>query len=876
MEFLVKTLFPLVLLMNKSNSFKICNNTQQIFDPINAVCRQCGLNELKIKNTCKCDEFSLLQNNICVRCPEGMIKDYFNQTCIPLCPKCSTCSQTLNTYLMLNNPDGSAVSKPNCETCDQNSVLVYKNGFLPQCIPCGLRRITDSLGNCNCLQNEEIQLVDICVSISIYNSFITSNPILSSSLFSSQNSFFSTDFGNIETNLTQTLIKYEFLCLRNNITEACIALSNFCSLTLNTNSFICQNARSSQLVYTQRPVFNPMAFDENINDRFSIQIFTENGELKEITKASTKLFGLNSFQSIPINFAKNIFIEDLIELNFDEKPLFYRPVFTLSNGTFVSIPVLTTNDSLSNFDSSFFSKIADNEFFFTFFSHYKLFGTQNKIIRVLKDIILTIKIDSSGNYNPILVASYQDRQISALPININRSFTLTFFSSNTRFWILACIIICIIAGVVLIISLIYACLKKHRNTNNLNEDGCSIMILLSFMWTFPIISLLTMFCGWIYLLVTQKFIQSNSTVFPATNLFPLQYLGFLILIILDILFLLLYLLLKIIRESSFPIEIIDWEEPNIVRIINNKITKTTSMWRYVNFITDLQKWMIIDKSYSSIVSLMTMVVFNGFRLDQYTFLPINQLFFESNDHFQSGVLRFFWIISIFNVIGILFRLCSKLSESIFDGSVYDNLVDFCSICNISIIIHKHKRRVTYIHGKSSFLTGEGSLSMIYKKLKLEANPEITNRGIISESDVQVFDVLQLFSETNKEKNIVEEIKSQIIGGKCKVFTKSFSERVFGWKSTQQNSELVVGPHDNGVIFLAEENDYISRHFYDSLSGTVLIFLSLIIGIFDFLCGSLIVGVIIAGVVKRLIQEFHNGLLKKNLKFKNLIDERFLK
>lgn len=85
---------------------------------------------------------------------------------------------------------------------------------------------------------------------------------------------------------------------------------------------------------------------------------------------------------------------------------------------------------------------------------------------------------------------------------------------------------------------------------------------------------------------------------------------------------------------------------------------------------------------------------------------------------KSSFLRFYLIITILVVLGLICRICTYVYEK-FRGAYYENIIDLCSIGNISIMIFLRPDRVCYVHGKNVFNTGEGTLELIYKKMELE-------------------------------------------------------------------------------------------------------------------------------------------------------------
>ena len=429
--------------------------------------------------------------------------------------------------------------------------------------------------------------------------------------------------------------------------------------------------------------------------------------------------------------------------------------------------------------------------------------------------------------------------------------------------------------VAIIISLILCCLKKNKDKNNFTENNAISSFFMTFLPLFCFFTLAILTGIWVYLMVSQIFLDTSIHKFPSSILFPFQYISIMIILFLDSIFLLTYIILAMIRMNLSSLEIMDWEEPNIIRIVNNSIKKSLSMWREINFTSEIYKLMTYDPINCSLISLITLAIFHGFDLNRYSHLSTDASFSNSSVYFEVAIFRFFWIFIIHNLLLLIFMFLNKIN-AIFNGSLSDNLIDFCTISNISLLFNKNNQRVIYIHGKSCFDSGEGTLAFIYKKLKLESNESFFRRGLDSSFDKQVFDVLQVAPENHLSEKMIDQIRTHILSGKLSVVLKSFTQKFFGWKSNSQNESLKLNPQDNSLVFQIEDNSYIQNYLYESVSPFVLLFTSILIGIFDFACGSLITGLIIANCFQQILKFTHSYLLLSNLKRLNPIDERLIK
>lgn len=173
---------------------------------------------------------------------------------------------------------------------------------------------------------------------------------------------------------------------------------------------------------------------------------------------------------------------------------------------------------------------------------------------------------------------------------------------------------------------------------------------------------------------------------------------------------------------------------------------------------------------------------------------------QSIDQFTEShyFLRKYWIFGVVLVVSVLCWVVRLLFKFV-HGFACSELLDLCSVCNISLLVQLECGSFCYVHGKNHSGSGEGDLQTIYSKLVLEGAELKGTRGLEPQSDHQVFEVLAgsaLFRN-------VEEIQTQ--AGKYLEFLQShsFSNRALsepvGQSEKLRNLDLRIFELLNGEV-----------------------------------------------------------------------------
>jgi hypothetical protein len=114
-------------------------------------------------------------------------------------------------------------------------------------------------------------------------------------------------------------------------------------------------------------------------------------------------------------------------------------------------------------------------------------------------------------------------------------------------------------------------------------------------------------------------------------------------------------------------------------------------------------------------------------------------------------LRKYLILGVIIVVSLLVWIL-RFFFRVVRGYASSELLDLCSVCNISLMVQLESGSFCYVHGKNHSGSGEGDLQSIYSKLVMEGTAFQATRGLSPKSDHQIFEVLVgslLFDKVNE-------------------------------------------------------------------------------------------------------------------------------
>ena len=170
---------------------------------------------------------------------------------------------------------------------------------------------------------------------------------------------------------------------------------------------------------------------------------------------------------------------------------------------------------------------------------------------------------------------------------------------------------------------------------------------------------------------------------------------------------------------------------------NSKLSKT-SAWRKIMITNSLNEVSIQLSASPLIILSITYCILEGFGLLSLGLLNRKG---QSVDQFSEVhyFLRKYLIFGVVMAVSMLVWLARWLLRVV-RGFACSELLDLCSVCNISLLVQLESGSFCYIHGKNHSGSGEGDLQSIYSKLVLEGTAFQATRGLEPKTNHQIFEV----------------------------------------------------------------------------------------------------------------------------------------
>ena len=911
MRYFLKIFLFLILIKKIKNTYQ-CETKTDFFDDINTICRTCPLTKKKNPKNCICDETSKKKDITCEKCPKGEIPDFFKQKCLPKCENCETCKKQ-NEFILTNSYEGGTRIFTDCIKCDKSSFLNYvsiNNKKRPFCDSCPYLSINlFNSEKCDCDSSQAVKKDDICVMnekfdnlVREYQSFFDLGEVSKIQLFGLDDDFF------ISMDFFYKFEKNFFLCANEMVVKNCLSLYFQCALNLDNENSVCDllfqiNEKENFNLILKDDYFQENFFKVN-NDDIEIYVreFNYDGEIIKTEIFNKNILNCNLEFNLNLKYGKNL---DFTCENFKEinKNNFYQLLIKVDNNQFLEIPVINTNIKNDLTIEELLKEKKDKFFNKYFFHSFILQNNIPSLTRILKKFKLVFMIKQSDKkeiFVPLLILYYEDK--SGIINNnelIKKKIEISFADKNENFRITFIIFFILLSILSLIISLFRIYIVYRNNFTKRDLKTLILEFLFKMLRTWSNIMLYFFICIWFFWLFFYKSSKSPTIIFPSSKIYPDSEKTPITIIILIILSNLIWIIWKIIRQSGLKIKIIDWEKPNLIKYEKERGEyKVVSSWRYLTFVNEFREEMTNLALSAGFILLCLNLFMIGFKFENFSRLHGNQVYYYKEIAFleDSSFLRFFLIIILVLTMGIFSSVVSWVNGKFF-GAGYENLIDLCSICNVSLVIFLQPNKVCYIHGKNNFGTGEGTLALIYKKLQLESTGNSKNRGILENDAHQVFEIIDHSSykknekkENNLEKKdntlndhfftqkniFLEKIKEKVTNPNIVVKEKSFFSKLFGvFYKDNKNDFNNNGFLDGDIDIYKESNSYFSNFFLAGIWYDVLILIAWVVAIFDYYFESLTIGCLFGFFLGFLIIEMRNYLGVKNLVSNNKVDQRFL-
>lgn len=278
---------------------------------------------------------------------------------------------------------------------------------------------------------------------------------------------------------------------------------------------------------------------------------------------------------------------------------------------------------------------------------------------------------------------------------------------------------------------------------------------------------------------------------------------------------------------------------------------------------------------------------------------------------HSQIIRFSLSALSFLVVAVSLRIYMVWIYERFIEHKTQQFVDLCSVSNVSMLILSHMKFGYYIHGRSPHGQADTNMKEMCRNLKNEAEGLCSQRGLLAESEEQLFTValtakfreeynriLAPINAQRAEGNVVRGIRgqrsSQQSGGISDASVKAYKDMNTFLASFIDHSlagldwvvkdklllETILGvelydPVDRCLFYTDKGSFAFTSVIFYGNEWSLLLFDMLLFAIVDLIAQNYVLAAVITYIIGWGLQCVRDFLGKGNLGRKTLIDNRFL-
>lgn len=362
-----------------------------------------------------------------------------------------------------------------------------------------------------------------------------------------------------------------------------------------------------------------------------------------------------------------------------------------------------------------------------------------------------------------------------------------------------------------------------------------------------------------------------------------------VLIWISFVLLLVGIIVRTYYHSDFGCILIDWETPHEEGL-------PVSAWRRVMISNELNRLLTV-RSYNTGLSVIVMIfLLVGLKWELYS-QPIPSL--QKIDVGKSyPVLRVGLSGALFLIVIFVQYVFMNMIYWRFFGNPFYNFLDLCSNANISIMLMESSSHGYYVHGRYIHSHSDVTMGELSKNLEYEADNLVGDRGLIPNTQDQVFEFLlsssfrQQFESISYNMNFygqgmktrAKEISPLMVKASLDMneFLKVFYDqsRSSLKYSVQQKSALhqLVGYLPNifeeSALFIDKENAY-KELLLNGIELKTAVFLAVTFIAIEIETESPSVAGFVCYVFDFILRYFFRVFARRNISRKSLLDDRFL-
>ncbi|XP_020565832.1 meckelin isoform X3 [Oryzias latipes] len=369
---------------------------------------------------------------------------------------------------------------------------------------------------------------------------------------------------------------------------------------------------------------------------------------------------------------------------------------------------------------------------------------------------------------------------------------------------------------------------------------------------------------------------------------------------------------KLILQVTVDVFLIDWERPRSKASRTVPATKETkqepspvSIWRtyfVANEWNELQTVRKISPTFQIMAVLFFLEVlgFSNLALrDPWSTLERSPAAYTPP---YSLILRYGLAATLWICIGLLQVIFFTVFYEHFVEDKIRQFVDLCSVSNISVLLFSHRCFGYYIHGRSVHGHADTNMEEMNNNLKRERESLCGQRGLLSNTDIQTFQVsftnrLRLqydriqdsLSRRNRPSRLIDASAANLSELQFKAYNtmNHFLASVIDHAHPEMDYivkdkltlERVIGmeflePIDKSIFYNDERHSFSDVLFYGN-EATLLIFDTLFFCVVDLGSQNFVLAAVLTYLQQAMFRFIRNTLGRRNLVNKTLVDQRFL-
>ncbi|XP_056619132.1 meckelin isoform X2 [Triplophysa dalaica] len=542
----------------------------------------------------------------------------------------------------------------------------------------------------------------------------------------------------------------------------------------------------------------------------------------------------------------------------------------------------------------------------------KSLSSTPRVIRVASNIkigfMLVPNTQKGQVYPPLLTVDFSDILITDPSTQtVTVSFSLEYTMDQNEARIKTDIALGVLGGVAVVHSLLKTASWKRRIASPLIDLQTILKFLLFYAGDLAnVFFIITVGTGlyWLIFFKAQQFVsvllplaaQEERFVVYVGCAFALKTVQF---------------LHKLFVQLSVDIFFIDWERPR------SKASKhvegsgegksqasPVSIWRtyfVANEWNEIQTIRKISPTFQvmAVLFFLEVVGFSSLALRD----PSSNLL-RSPDAYTppySLILRYGLASALWLSIGLIQIIFFTVFHERFIEDKIRQFVDLCSISNISVLLFSHRCFGYYIHGRSVHGHADTNMDEMNTNLKREADNLCGQRGLLPNSDTQTFQIsitnrlraqydriLEPLSRRNGPSRLMDATANS-----CEQSTKAYHtmNRFLGSIIDHAHREMdyivkdkllferLVGmefiePLDKSIFYNDDSHSFADVLFYGN-EAVLLIFDTLFFCVVDLGSQNFILAAVLTYLQQLIFRLIRNGIGRRNLATKTLVDKRFL-